>query len=246
MPTPTFFGQNQVAAAGDGGLNPGSFLAGLDWDMDPDMISGNDNDPVVDWFDVSGADKHYGQNTGTAQPTLKKNAYNGHACVRFATNDFLTQDPNPRTHSATNTLILVCTPGSGTEYILGGNGGEGGVAIITQFGGIDFEYFYTSGGERATFASSAPGLHILTIARTDDTGNYKLYFDGTEVVSNAVNTSNDWNGNAIIDIGNNGNAAGDAFYNGDIAYIIHFNQNHAGTSGLDDLHDAIKARFGIA
>lgn len=228
-------------------LNPGSYLSDLDWDMDADNISGVDNDPVVDWLDLSSGAKHYGQNTAANQPVLKKNIVNGHAVVRFATNDKLVADPNPRTFGTANTLIIVCTPTStGSAYILGGSGGEGGPAIISGFASKAFEYFYVSGGERATFATTASGFHILTITRTDDVGNYILYYDGVQVSSTAVNTANDWNTQSVVEIGANGNAAGDDYFNGDIAYIIHFNANHAGAAGLTNLHNDLKTRFGIA
>lgn len=237
-----------TAAAGGGSLlNPGSYLSALDWDMDADQISGNDGDAVVDWTDLSAGAKHYGQNTSANQPVLKKNIVNGHAVVRFATNDKLVADPNPRTFGTASTLILVCTPTStGSAYILGGSQGEGGPAFISGFSSKAFEYFYTSGGERATFSTTASGFHILTLTRTDDTGNYILYYDGVQVSSTAVNTGNDWNTQSVVEIGANGNASGDDYFNGDIAYIIHFNANHAGAAGLTDLHNALKSRFGIA
>jgi len=225
-------------------FNPSDFLAGLGCFYDADRISGNDSDPVVDWLDLSGNNKHYGQDTSANQPTLKKNIVNGHAVVRFATNDFLTQDPNPCPATTANTLIIVCTPSStASTYILGGDGGEGTPAIISGFSSTAFEY-YNFSSERATFASSASGFHILAITRTDDTGNFKLFYDGTEVVSTAVNTTNDWNGRSWQEIGNNGNAVGDNFYNGDIAMIIKFDQNHAGAAGLTNLFDALRTHFG--
>jgi len=233
------------ATAGGGGLDPGSFLAGLDWFLLADNISGNDNDPVVDWFDVSGANKHYGQNTSTNQPTLKKNIYNGHASVEFATNDKLLPDPNPRADTAQNTLIVVCTPSStSNSYIFGGNGGDGNPSFISGFGGKAFEYFNTN-SERATFAASASGLHVLTITRTDSTGNVVGYFDTTQVFSIPVVADN-WANRAINELGANANAAGDDFYNGNAPCWIHFNQNHEGASGLADLIDEIISYYAIA
>jgi hypothetical protein len=233
------------AAGGGGSLDPGSYLAGLDWDLDADTISGNDGDAVVDWFDSSGAAKHYGQDTGASQPTLKKTLYNGHSAVRFATNDKLVADPNPAGFGSASTLIIVCTPSSTTNsYILGGSGSEGIPAIISGFASKAFEYYNTA-GERQTFAASASGLHVLTLTRTDDSGNVIGYYDGTQVFSVAVNGSLDWTGLQITEIGNNGNAAGDNFYNGDVPRIIKFNQNHAGAAGLTNLHTAIKSFYGV-
>jgi hypothetical protein len=237
----------KTSAAGGGGLDPGSFLAGLDWFLDADTISGNDGDPVVDWLDSGPDGRHYGQNTSTNQPTLKKNLYNGHAAVRFATNDKLVPDPTSRGYGAANTLVLVCTPSStANSYILSGNGSGGEPALLSGFSSKAFEYYNVGGAERSTFATSASGLHILTVARTDDAGNCIGYYDGVQVFSVAVNTGADWSGHDIPEIGANGPASGDDYYNGDIAMIIKFNQNHAGASGLDDLHDAIKAYFTIA
>lgn len=213
--------------------------------MDADQISGNDGDAVVDWLDISGAAKHYGQNTGTRQPTLKVNLYNGHRAVRFGTNKCLIPDPNPRTYGAANTLICVCTPSTNTDqYILRGTQTGGGPAFISLFLSRAFEYFDGNGLERGTFATSASGLHILTVTHTDDSGNYILYYDGVQVVSSAVSGSADWNTHNCSIIG--ALTAGSSNYNGDIAYIIHFNANHAGTAGLTNLHNALKSRFGIS
>lgn len=225
----------------DSALDPGSYLAGLDWELDGDDAT-IDGVPEFDWLDISGADRHYGQNTVARQPTLVAGP-NGHQLVRFGTNKCLVPDPLARTYGAANTLICVCTPSSAADYIIKGAGGEGGPAFISDFAAA-FEYFYVTGGERDDFAASASGLHILTLCKTDNTGNYVGYFDGVEVFSNAVDNDDDWNTNSATIIG--AFTAGSSVYDGDIAYVIHFNQNHAGAGGLDDLHDAIKARFGIA
>lgn len=230
-------------------LNPGSYLSNLDWDMDADqaVISGV---PEFDWPDLSSAARHYGQNTVARQPTIASAAYNGHNAVRFGTNKCLVPDPTARDFGTASTLICVCTPSSAADYILKGSGAEGRPAFISKFnpgsGVANFEYWNKSSGsgERSTFSVSATGLHILTLARTDDTGNYIGYFDGTEVFNVGVDTARDWTTNNVAIIG--AFTAGSSAYDGDIAYIIHFNANHAGASGLTDLHDALKSRFGIA
>ena len=236
------------SAAGSSLLNPGSYLSNLDWDMDGDQatISGT---PEFDWPDLSSAAKHYGQNTVARQPTLVSGP-NGHQLVRFGTNKCLVPDPTARDFGTANTLICVCTPSSAADYILKGSGAEGRPAFISGFnpgsGVKAFEYWNSSSGtqERATFAASASGLHILTLARTDDTGNYIGYFDGTEVFNTAVNTTRDWATNNVAIIG--AFTAGASAYDGDVGYIIHFNANHAGTGGLTNLHNALKSRFSIA
>jgi hypothetical protein len=229
-------------------FDPSAFLSGLDWYMDADSVEGNDGDPVIDWFDSSGAAKHYGQNTSTRQPTLKNALYNGHNAIRFGTNKCLVPDPNPRVYGTANTLVCVCTRSSTSDYIIKGSGAEGGPAFISKFnpgsGVKDFEYFFASSGhERGTFAASASGLHILTMCKTDDTGNYVGYFDGTQVINSAVNTNDDWNVRQAAIIG--AFTAGSSAYDGDICLILHFNANHAGTGGLTNLHNALKTRFSI-
>jgi hypothetical protein len=227
-------------------FNPGSFLAGLDWYLDADTILGNDGDPVVDWLDITSSHFDYGQNTVANQPVLKKAVYNGHNAVEFATNDMLLADPTPLTFGANNTLIVICTPSSViNSYIFGCIGSEGNPAFISNFSSTAFEY-YNTGAERATFAASASGLHILTVARTDDSGSAKGYYDDDgEVFSIGVSTSNDWAANNIAQIGNNGNGAGDAFFSGRIAAMMHFNQNHAGAAGLANLLAAAVVWWGI-
>jgi hypothetical protein len=240
----------KTSVAGGGGLDPGSFLAGLDWFLDADTILGSDNDPVVDWLDTTASNFDYGQNTGARQPILKVALYNGHNAVRFGTNKCLVPDPTTASFGSANTLICVCTPSSAADYIVRGSSDEGRPAFLSGFnpgsGVKAFEYWNRSGGvgERETFDASASGLHILTLARTDDTGNYVGYFDGVEVFNVAVNTGRDWSGAGVAIIG--AFTAGSSAYDGDIPMIIKFNQNHAGASGLDDLHDAIKAYFTIA
>lgn len=230
--------------AGSGALSPGSFLAGYNWDIDPDAISGANNDPVVDAPDISGAGLHYGQNTTLRQPTLKVGLYNSHNAIRFGANKCLVPDPSARDFGTANTLICVCTPSSVAEYIFGGSGAEGRPAFLSAFAAA-FEYWNknSGSGERSTFASSASGPHILTLARTDDTGNYVGYFDETQVFSVAVDTSRDWSTHSVAVIG--GLTAGSSQYDGDILRIIGFSQNHAGTSGLADLITAIKTYWAL-
>lgn len=237
---------------GGGGdtLNPGSFLAGYNWDIDPNAVSGADNDPVVDAPDISGSGLHYGQNTEARQPTLKTALYNGHNAIRFGANKCLVPDPTAYVFGAATTLICVCTPSSAADYILRGSSDEGRPAFISGFnpgsGVKAFEYWNRAGGvgERETFAASASGLFILTVARTDDTGNVVGYFNETEVFNSAVNSSRDWSSAGVAIIG--AFTAGSSAYDGDVARIMGFNQNHAGASGLADLIDATKTYFTIA
>lgn len=228
-------------------FNPGSYLAGYDWDIDPSAITGADGDPVVDAPDVSGAGKHYGQNTTARQPIIKRALYNGRDAIRFSTNRCLVPDPSGRDWGTANTLICICTRSSAADYIIKGTQSGGGPALISKFNpgsGIkDFEYFNGNGLERGTFAASASGLHILTVTHTDDTGNYKLYFDDTGLTPSAVNGAADWNGHSCSIIG--AFTAGSSVYDGDIARIFHFNQNHDGASGLADLLAAAKTFWGI-
>jgi hypothetical protein len=230
-------------------FNPGSFLAGLDWYLDADNVSGNDGDPVNFWPDVSGANKNYGQGglSSSSNPTLRKNVLNGHATVEFITDDKLVNDPNQRDFGSANTLIVVCTPSStANSYILGGSQLGGGPSFISGFSGKAFEFWNANGLERVTLATTASGFHILTVARTDDASTFLLYLDGVALSPVSVNGSAAWNGFAFQEIGANGNlAGGDDFLNAQIQLILHFNQDHGGTSGLDDLHNAIKARLGL-
>lgn len=244
--------QALLAGSSSGGgltiFDPSTYLSNLDWQLDADSIAQADGSAVVDWLDSSASAKHYGQNTSARQPTLKTNLYNGHNAVRFGTNKCLVPDPNAYVYGTANTLVCVCTRSSAAEYILKGNGGEGGPALISKFnpgsGVKDFEYFFASSGhERGTLAASASGLHIATITKTDDTGNYIGYFDGTQVFSTAINTNDDWNGRQAAIIG--AFTAGSSAYDGDICLILHFNANHAGTGGLTNLHNALKSRFSI-
>lgn len=231
-------------------LDP-SVLGGYDWDLNPDAISGSDSDPLVQLPDVAGGGFHFGQATGANQPLLRTAFYNGHNAVEFAAGKFLVPDPSAFQLSLANTLICVCTPGTVAAYILRGDGGQGGPAFITGFnpgsGVKDFEYFFTStaGHERATFAASASGLCALTVCKTDDTGNYTGYLNDnpTPVFSNAIHTGDDWDPRAINRIGIHPNNP--AAYDGRIARVIHYSQDHQGTPGLFSLLTEIVTYFGI-
>lgn len=216
----------------------------LDWWLKADSLALSDGDSVVDWLDSSGANKHYGQDTVGVQP-IKQTA-GGFAVVRF-TNDRLVPDPNPRTLSAANTMIVVCTKSSTTNsYIFAGNGGGATPAFISRFSSKDFEYFYAGGSERQTFiASTDTALHILTLTRADNVGNYIGYLDGVQIFSVAVDPSNDWgSGGEIQEIGANGIAIGDDFYNGDIAEIIHCS-SVLGSTQLTNMHRYLGTKYGI-
>ena len=231
--------RSRVAAGG--GFSP-SDIAGLDWWLEADSISGNDGDAVTDWLDISGAAKHYGQNTTSEKPVLKKNIVNGHAVVRFTTDDRLAPDPNGRTLSTANTMVLVGTPTTtSSSYIFAGDQSQGIPAFISGFSSKSFEYF-NPGSERATFAASTSGFHILTVTRTDDTGNAVGYLDGTQVFSIAVSTSSDWAIATIVQIGSFG---GINFYSGDIAEILHWPSVLSGAD-LTSLHSYLKTKYGIA
>lgn len=220
-------------------------IADCVWWLRASSIGLSDGAAVEDWLDESGAGIHFGQATVARQPTYQTNVVNGHPVVRFHGDDYLVHDPTARTLAASNTLFCVCTPNTGTnDYLIGGNGGQGGPALISNFGGVAFEYFFTTGGERATFAASASGFHILAITRTDDTGNYVGYYDGTEVFSNAVNTANDWDPRVLDSIGANSNV-GTVGVIADIAEIILYHAN-LGATDLDSVHDYLKNKYGIA
>lgn len=216
-----------------GGMFNPSDIASLNYWLNADTPALADNDPVVDWL-YTGT-KNYGQNTSANQPIYKLNIVNGKPVVRFVTNDKLVADPTALSFSTSNTLIIVCTPSStSNSYIVGSNGGGGAPAIISGFGGLSFEYFNGS-SERGTFAASESGFHILTVKRTDDTGNAVGYFNGLQVFSLPVVTTQDWVSTNISEIGANGNGAGDDFYNGDIRHIFHFTAELTDAE-LNDMH----------
>lgn len=224
------------------GFSPND-VANLDWWMDGDNASIN-GVPEFDWPDISANAKHYGQNIVAQQPSITGAIYNGHRGVQFAAGKDLVPDTSALDFTLANTMIVVCTKSSAAEYIFRGSGGQGGPAFISAFASKDFEYLFTTTAahERATFAASTDSnLHILTVAKTDDTGNYVGYFDGVEVFNNAIHTSDDWNPQTLTRIG--ALTAGAGVYDGVIAYMLHYAQNLAGTSDLDDVHDFLLDRF---
>jgi hypothetical protein len=239
MPTPTFFGQNQMPTSG------GSFvptdIASLDWWLTAESLALSDNAAVVDWLDSSSAGRHYGQNTVDSQPIYKTGIVNGHPVVRFNSNRLIGPDPTARTYTTANTLIIVCSPSSGQGYILVGSGSQGTPAIISAFSSKAFEYFNTN-SERATFATTASGFHILAITRTDDAGNYVGYFDGTQVFSSAADASLDWSGKSINQVGRFN--SGSDNYTGDVAQVLHFSAILT-SAELNNVHSYLGSLYGI-
>lgn len=221
-----------------GGFVP-TDIASLDWWLTAESLALSDGAAVVDWLDSSPAGRHYGQNTVASQPIYK--IVNGRGAVRFNSDRLIGPDPTARTYTTANTLIIVCSPSSGQGYILVGSGSQGTPAIISAFSGKAFEYFNTS-SERATFATTASGFHILTITRTDDVGNYVGYFDGTQVFSGAVNTSLDWSGKSINQIGRF--ISGSDNYTGDVAQALHFNAILT-SAELNNVHSYLGTLYGI-
>jgi hypothetical protein len=218
-------------------------IAGLDWWLVADTIAGSDGDPVVDWADNTG-NAPFGNDTVGEQPTIKVSLYNGHRAVRFGANKCLVPDPSARTLAAANTLICVCTESE--DYIIKGNGGQGGPALITGFGSAAFEYFFTAtaGHERASYASSPQsGLHIITVTKTDDVGNYVGYYDGVQVFSNPIHTGDDWDPRELRLIG--AFTRGSSTYAGDITEILHWPSVLSGAN-LTLVHNYLKAKYGIA
>lgn len=217
-------------------------IASLDWWLTAESLSLNDGDAVVDWLDSSSAGKHYGQNSSTAQPVYKTGILNGRPIVRFTTDDRLVADPNARTLGTTNTMIVVCKPTTtSSSYIFSGTLSQGVPAFISGFSSKSFEYFNTS-SERATFAASTTGFHILSLTRTDDTGNAVGYFDGASAFLPAVSATNDWNGASIQQVGAFGAIN---FYSGDIAQILHFNAILTPTE-LNNVHTYLSNLYGIS
>ncbi|HTG95683.1 MAG TPA: phage tail protein [Pyrinomonadaceae bacterium] len=218
-------------------------IASLNYWLNASNLVLSDGDPVVDWL-YTGT-KNYGQNTGANQPTYKENIVNGNKpVVRFATDDKLIADPTALSFGVANTVIVVCTPSSTTNsYIWGGSGGGGTPAFISGFSSLSFEY-YNGGSERATFAASTSGFHILSLRRTDD-GTAAGFFDGASAFSIATDTAVDWNSKNMNEIGANGGGAGDDFFNGDIRHILHFNAELTDAE-LNDLHTYLGNDCGIS
>lgn len=231
-------GAAQQATLMYGSSAAGAFVptdeATLDFWLTANSLVLSDNDPVVDWLDQSPSGLNYGQNTGSAQPTYKTNIVNGKPVVRFGGNDRLVNDPTALTWTSANTVIWCGTPSSTSAYLFAE------VAFISAFGGKAFEYFWpSSGAERATFAASASGFHILTLTRTNGTGNYVGYFDGLQVFSNPV-VASDWSGG----LGVIGERTG-SFFTGDMCQMMHFS-SILNSASLNNVHTYLSNEYGIS
>jgi hypothetical protein len=208
----------------------------LDFWLTADSLALSDNDPVVDWLDQSPSHLNYGQNSAGAQPKYKTNIVNGRPVVRFDGNDQLASDPTSLPWTTANTVIWCGSPSSTNGYLFAE------VAFISHFGGKAFEYFWpASGAERATFVASASGFHILTLTRTNGTGNYIGYFDGAQVFSNPVVASN-WNGSGLQTIG--ARTSSD-FATMDLCQMMHYSSILNSTS-LNNVHTYLGDEYGIS
>jgi hypothetical protein len=227
-----------------------SDIASLDWWLigDNATISGV---PEFDWPDSSSANLPYGQNTSSREPTLT--TIGTHQAVQFASGQCAVADPTQRTLGSTNTLIIVATKSSSAGYLIAGTeaGNHGSPAFISGFnnGGIkDFEYYNDFGGggiERATFAASTDtALHILTITRTDDSGNYQMYFDGAVGPSNAVCTGCDWSGLSFRAIGAQTTTCVGSSTSA-IAETLHFSAI-LNTAQLNNVHTYLGTKYSIS
>ncbi len=206
----------------------------LDFWLKADSLALSDGDPVAVWEDQSLSGLDYGQSNATNKPTFKTAIVNGQPVVRFATNDRLVALTSALTWPTANTLIWVGTPSSTAAYLFSE------VAFISGFGGKAFEYFWdASGVERRTFAVSASGFHILTLTRTNGTGNYVGYIDGAEQFSVAV-TGPDW----AFGLGLIGDRTGE-FFNGDMAEMIHCS-SILNSTALNNMHTYLGDKYGIS
>lgn len=209
--------------------------ATLDFWLKADSLILSDNDPVADWPDQSPSGLNYGQNTSGAQPKFKTNIVNGKPVVRFDGGDQLNSDPTSLPWTTANTIIWCGTPSSTSAYLFAE------VAFISGFAGKAFEYFWpASGAERATFAVTASGFHILTLTRTNGTGNYVGYLDGLQVFSNPV-VAADWNGSGLQTIGSRTGSS----FTGDMCEMIHCS-SVLNSTGLNNMHTYLGDKYNIS
>lgn len=203
----------------------------LDFWLTADVLSLSVNDPVVDFPDHFGL--NYGQNTGANQPKYK--IIGGKPAVEFDGNDQLNADPASLVWTPANTLIWCGSPSSTAAYLFAE------VAFISGFGGKAFEYFWPSSGtERRTFATTASGDHILTLTRTNGTGNYVGYYDGLQMFSIPV-AGPDWNGSGLQSIGNRTGSG----FTGYMRQMMHcFSVLDA--DGLNNMHTYLSDEYGIS
>lgn len=218
--------------AGGGGFTPLDEPT-LDFWLTANSLALSVNDPVVDWTDISPSGLNYGQNSAGAQPKYK--IIGGKPAVEFDGNDRLLSDPTSLSWTTANTLIWCGSPSSTSAYLFAE------VAFISGFGGKAFEYFWpSSGAERETFASTATGDHILTLTRTNGTGNFVGYFDGLEVFNEPL-AGPDWNGSGLQVIGERTGS----FFTGWQRQMMHCS-SVLSSSRLNDMHTYLGDEYGIS
>lgn len=145
------------------------------------LNSGN----VSSGLDKSSYNEDYDQPTAANQPFLNVGAQNGLDTWRGdGINDYLINSAGVSL-GTNNTLFLVCEPNSITQsYIISGNAPSASPAILSQYDpgtGIEaFEYWFW--GTRASFATSATGIHVLAVTQDDGASpSTRGYYDGNQV-----------------------------------------------------------------
>lgn len=247
-----------VSGAGGGGGGYATPPTEASWDLwlrpDQEIFTDSgattpavaDGDRIFHWRNVKNTGHQWTQLALGVRPTLRTNVVNGNPVVRFvaASSERLTGNAGFAFSSANTFFIVTIKSGVTDSYVVSGDGGEGGPAIISRFSSKDFEYFFDSSGERGTFAASTDtNFHVLMVRRTDDSGNYELGFDGPIVVSSAVSGGNDWNGRKISQLATY--VGGGNFYTGDIAEIINCNSSLS-NSKANEFLDYFSASYGIS
>lgn len=132
---------------------------------------------VSSWTDESGNGKDATQATGANQPTAVANQYNGHACVRFASDDFMTY--SDVTSSAYWVVFKATTYDAALSAFCGDNAFDG---VDCFFADLPYENKGPGGFDGANLRTAnlsnkiATGaIHSLLVTPT------QIFVDGVEV-----------------------------------------------------------------
>ncbi len=131
------------------------------------------------------------QATSSRRPVYDSGILNSLGCLKSDTaNNTLLQRTGGSAFNTTTSFVALAQPSSTTNaYFWGGSGTSDAPAIISNFGGLSYEWF--NAANRYTISAGATGFNLIEVYQTDAT-NVQGFLNGTSVFSNvptvALNT----------------------------------------------------------
>lgn len=129
------------------------------------------------------ANKTLAQATVSRRPVYDSGVLNSLGCLKSdAANSTLIVASAGANFNTTTSIIMVTQPSSAANaYLFGGNNTSDSPAIISNFGGLSYEWFNV--GDRFTISAGATGFNMIEIYQTD-ASNVAALLNGVSAFSN--------------------------------------------------------------